>query len=85
VLRGPAARGALLPPPCDTTAAVAADVYFSNFLVRPFIFRKSKKNIYIKKILKPLTTEPNRAEAVPKTLRWARVAAERVDVKAGCV
>jgi hypothetical protein len=22
---------------------------------------------------------------VPKTLRWARVAAERVDVKAGCV
>jgi hypothetical protein len=31
-------------PPCG----LAADVYFSNFLVRPFIFRKSKKKKYKK-------------------------------------
>jgi hypothetical protein len=35
--------------PCDTVGT-AADLYFSKFLVRPFIFRKSKKKI-LKKFL----------------------------------
>jgi hypothetical protein len=33
--------GGFLPP-----WGTAADVYFSKFLVRPFIFQKSKKKIY---------------------------------------
>jgi hypothetical protein len=39
-------HGGRNPPPWD----VAPDVYFSKFLLGPFIFRKSTRNKYIKKI-----------------------------------